>query len=306
MSMRPAHADTDGGLSTADGTTRIHDRGYRRYTGTRLGTAHAVRSVARHTFQRILGLRRPARYKVLPFLCVIIAYLPAAVFVGVVALIPDGARNARITYAQYYGFVTAAIFLFVTFVAPEALCPDRHWRTLSLYLASPLNRMSYLLAKAIAVFSALLLVTVGPLLVLLLGFVLQNAGPHGPGNVALTLLRIVGAGVMISLDYAALSMAISSITDRRSFAGAATFLLIAISQALAGFFVFGINASKNFFLISLSRNPIDLAQRFYGPRRFARPDVELATWPLAAAVAATTLVAAGVVLWRYRNVQVTR
>ena len=304
--MRPGHADIDGGLATADGSARIHERGYRRYDGTRLGTAHAVRSVARHTFQRILGLRRPARYKVLPFLCVIIAYLPAAVFVGVVALLPNGGRGARITYGQYYGFITAAIFLFVTFVAPEALCPDRHWRTLSLYLASPLNRMTYLLAKAIAVISALLLVTVGPLLVLLLGFVLQNAGPHGPGNVALTVLRIVGAGLVLSFDYGALSMAVSSITDRRSFAGAGTFLLIAISQALAGFFVFGINASKNFFLLSLSRTPLDLVERFYGTRNFRTGPVDLATWPLALAVAGTTLVAGAIVLWRYRNVQVTR
>ena len=41
--------------------------------------------------------------------------------------------------------------LFVTFAAPEALCPDRRWRTLSLYLASPLDRMTYVLAKAIAI-----------------------------------------------------------------------------------------------------------------------------------------------------------
>lgn len=293
-------------MTELDGAARIHDQGYRRYDGPRLGTAHAVRSLSRHTFQRILGLKRPARYKVLPFLCVIIAYLPAAVFVGIIALLPRAARDARITYGQYYGFVTGAIFLFVTFVAPEALCPDRHWRTLSLYLAAPLNRMTYLLAKAIAVAAALMLVTIGPLLVLLVGFMLQNAGPHGPGNVALTVLRIVGAGLVLSLNFGALSMAVSSITDRRAFAGAGTFLLIAISQALAGFFVFGIEASKNFFLLSLSRNPVDLVQRFYGPRHFDTGPVALATWPLAAAVAFTTIAASAVVLWRYQHVQVTR
>src|SRR5262249_36421076 len=197
-----------------------------------VGGALALRRLARHTFQRILGLRRPARYKILPFLAVIIAYLPAAVFVGIIALIPDGARNARITYAQYYGFITAAIFLFVTFVAPEALCPDRHWRSLSLYLSSPLNRMTYLLSKAIAIVSPLLLVTVGPLLVLLIGFVLQTRGPHGPGNVLLTLLRILAGGLVLSLNFGAISMAVSSITDRRAFAAAATFLMLLISQAL--------------------------------------------------------------------------
>lgn len=293
-------------MTVAD--ARIHEQGYRRYDGPRLGTAHAVRALARHTFQRILGLRRPARYKILPFLSVIIAYLPAAVFVGIIALVPNGAQNARITYAQYYNFITAAIFLFVTFVAPEALCPDRRWRSMSLYLASPLNRVTYLLAKAIAIVGALLLVTVGPLLLLLVGFVLQNRGPDGPGNVALTLVRILAGGLVMSLNFGAISMAISSITDRRAFAAAATFLLLSISQALAGFFVFGINGSQYFFLLSLSHNPVDLVQRFFGRRTFQSgpPEIHLATWPLAVAVAVTTALAALLVLWRYRRVQVTR
>jgi ABC-2 type transport system permease protein len=293
-------------MTVAD--ARIHDQGYRRYDGPRLGPSHAVRALARHTFQRILGLRRPARYKVLPFLCVIIAYLPAAVFVGIIALVPDGAQNARITYAQYYGFVTAAIFLFVTFVAPEAMCPDRHWRSLSLYLSSPLNRLTYLLSKAIAIVGALLLVTVGPLLLLLVGFVLQNRGPDGPGNVALTLFRILAGGLVMSLNFAAISMAVSSITDRRAFAAAATLLLLLLSHALAGFFVFGINASQNFYLVSLVHNPVDLVQRFFGKRTFENgpPGLDLATWPLGVAVAVTTIVAAVLVVWRYRKVQVTR
>src|SRR3954466_7274879 len=211
------------------GDAVIHERGYRRYEGERAGWGHAVGALSLHTFQRIMGLRRPARHKVLPFLSVIIAYLPAAVFVGVIALFPQQGREARITYGHYYGFVTGAIFLFVTFVAPEALCPDRRWRSLSLYLASPLDRMTYLLAKAIAVVSALLLVTVGPLLLLLVGFVLQNSGPDGPWNVALTVGRILAGGVVLSVTYAALSMAVSSFTDRRAFAGAGTFLILTMS-----------------------------------------------------------------------------
>jgi ABC-2 type transport system permease protein len=285
------------------GAARIHDRGPRRYIGRRLGTAHAVRSLARHTYQRVLGLRRPARHKVLPFLSVIIAYLPAAVFVGVVALFPQQARQFRITYGQYYGFVTGAIVLFVTFVAPEALCPDRRYRTLSLYLASPLDRVTYLAAKAWAVASALALVTIGPLLLLLLGFVLQNAGPAGPVAVLAVLGRVLAAGAVLIVSYGALSMAVSSVTDRRAFAGAATFLLLALSQATAGFLVFGLNSSKWFLLTSLTRTPLDLVQRIYGNRGL---DPVLPTGALAATVAATTLVSMAVVVLRYRSVQVTR
>ena len=37
-----------------------------------------------------MGLKRPARYKVLPFAAVAIAYLPAIAFIGIVAFLPSG------------------------------------------------------------------------------------------------------------------------------------------------------------------------------------------------------------------------
>ena len=133
----------------------IGERGYRRYDGPRRGEGAAVISVWRHTIQRVLGLRRAARHKVLPFLTIIIAFLPAIAFIGVLALLPrtadDGSQSTDFvpTYSEYYGFVSAAILLFVVFVAPEALCPDRRSKSLSLYLASPLRRDTYLAAKLI-------------------------------------------------------------------------------------------------------------------------------------------------------------
>ena len=282
----------------------IHGGGYRSYDGPRFGTGHAVFSLARHTYQRILGLKRPARHKILPFLAVIIAYLPAAVFVGIIALCPDQGRDARVTYGGYYGFVIGAITLFVIFVAPEALCPDRRWRSLSLYLASPLNRTTYLIAKAIAIVVALSLVTIGPLILLLIGFVLQNAGPHGPAGVVLVFARIIGAGLILSINFAALSMAVSSFTDRRAFAGAATFLLIGISQVVSGILAFGLNASDNFLLISLTRTPVSLVQYIYGQRQF--DDMRLGLAVEALTVAGTTLASALIVYVRYQRLQVTR
>src|SRR5437764_383252 len=76
-------------MSTARADARIIDRGYRPYDGPRLGAAGAVRSLIRHTAQRVMGLRRPFQYKVLPLLSAGIAYVPAIVFVGLSALIKD-------------------------------------------------------------------------------------------------------------------------------------------------------------------------------------------------------------------------
>src|SRR3712207_8505042 len=54
------------------------------------------------------------------------------------------------TYHEYYGFITAAIVVFVALVGPEVLCPDRRDGMLGMYLASPLTRDSYLGAKLLA------------------------------------------------------------------------------------------------------------------------------------------------------------
>ena len=67
---------------------RILGTGYRSYTGPRLGPRHAVWTLSSHSFERIMGLRRPARYKVLPILTFVIAYVPAVAFIGAIALLP--------------------------------------------------------------------------------------------------------------------------------------------------------------------------------------------------------------------------
>jgi ABC-2 type transport system permease protein len=286
---------------------RILDAGYRRYAGVRLGPAHAVRSVVANTLRRILGLRRPARSKVLPVLSIVFAYLPATVFVGVVALLnrlsAEDVRRIVPNYEDYYGFVISAIVLFVTFVAPEALCPDRRYRVLSLYLASPLTRMTYLLAKAMAVATVVAMVTVGPVLLLLLGLTLQGLGPDGFLGFLATLGRVVAAGVVLSAFFTALTIGVASLTDRRAVAAASTLLLIIGTQIVAATLHAGLNAPDAVSLLSLTSAPFQLVRRIYGA-----PDIELHVATSALVVGNLAWIAAGtaVAVVRYRRLQVTR
>jgi ABC-2 type transport system permease protein len=214
--------------------------------------------------QRVLGLRRSARHKVLPFLTISLAYLPAVAFIGILALVPADAEEARDlvpTYSQYYGFVTAAIILFVVFSAPEALCPDRRNRSMSLYLASPLTRDTYLLAKALAVFSVLCLVTIGPLLLLLIGYVLQTNGPDGPVGVLAQLARILGAGVAVALFGTAFAMALASLTDRKGLATGGALIVLFGSHIVAGVLAFGLQLTDSAAMLSLFVAPFEVAAR---------------------------------------------
>ncbi len=286
---------------------RIFDEGYRRYDGTRRGEAAAVRSLWAHTVQRIMGLRRSARHKVLPFVSVVIAYLPAVAFIGILSLLPaDRTRDFVPSYPQYYGFISAAILLFVVFSAPEALCPDRRYRSLSLYLASPLTRDTYLLAKAAAVGTVLTFVTTGPQLLLLVGYVLENHGPHGPQGVLLMFVRILGAGLTMAAFYTAFSLALSSLTDRRGLATGASLIVLAGSQAVTGALVFGFGLPSALLLFNLNLAPYELAVRILGGHRRLLMLPSTSTAVVALVCLIWTVVGAIAVWARYQRLQVTR
>ena len=284
---------------------RILDQGYRRYDGPRLGVSRSVRSLAWHSVLRALGLRRTFWAKVLPILSALIAYLPAAVFVGVSALLPDRIveRGGVLpTYHEYYGFITAAIVIFTALVTPEVLCPDRRTGLLGLYLAAPLTRDTYLLAKVLAVLPVLAIVTIGPPLLLLVGLTLEGAGPDGPLGVLELAARIVASGAVISGVYTAVSMAAASLTERRAAASATVILAILVSSVATAVLV-ELGANEHLLLLNLLAVPFELVQRIYGQ---PGESPELSTAALAAASVGWTALGALVVRTRYHRLQVTR
>ena len=249
------------------GDARILDRGYRRYQGERSGVPGAIRSVVLHSLQRGLGLRRNLWAKALPFSAVLIAYLPAVVFVGVVALFPaeDVPTDFLPSYGDYYGFVIAAIMVFVALGAPEVLCTDRRSGMLGVYLSSPLNRDTYLVAKALAIAAMLSLVCLGPPLLMLVANVLQSQGPTGYGDIALTFVRVLAAGTALTLLYTGVTMGVASLTDRKSVAAASIILLFLVSIAVTGILTStgGGDTSRVWSVTMLS---LDLARRVHGDR----------------------------------------
>lgn len=208
---------------------RIYDLGYRSYDGPRRAAGWAPLTVWRHTVQRVLGLRRPFRHKILPWGALVIALVPALVFVGVAALLPVDLIGDDVlpSYAEYYGLIVTALTLFASFVAPEALCTDRRTGMLDLYLAGPLDRNRYLAAKWGAVLVVMLLMTTGPQLFMLVSYTVEGAGPP-LREVPPLLLDIVVAGLGVALLYTAVSLAVSSLTTRRAVAAVAIVLLLIV------------------------------------------------------------------------------
>ncbi len=306
----PAPVGLQSGRADAAGTARILDRGYRSYDGPRLGPTGAVRALAVQTMQRALGLHRSAGSKVLPLLSLGLAYIPAIVFVGISVFASQ--RDGRIrtflpSYGEYYGFVSAAIIVFVAFVAPEVLCTDRRHGMLGLYLASPLTRTTYLLGKALGVLAVLALVTLGPVLLFLIANILNGTGPEGVGGVLTTLGRAVLAGLAVAVVQTALSLAIASVTTRRAVAAAAVILVIMSTSVFDGVLVRQAGASNLVFLTDLLQLPLELVRRIYGEQGHVRPWARtIDTSTIAAAYLAWTIAFGGFVVARYRRLQVTK
>ena len=98
------------GRVSTDGT-EIHDRGYRKYEGARSGVAGAVRSLTWQTIRSILGLGRPARHKVFPVIMVVVAVVPAVVFVGFAILARDLGPPANYSdLFAYLGYCDSGIY----------------------------------------------------------------------------------------------------------------------------------------------------------------------------------------------------
>ena len=285
---------------------RLYGLGYRRYEGVRREPIWAVVALAFFTARRVLGLGRPARHKALPAITLIIAYLPALASVAVAALADNVLVGDLISYGEYTFFIGSAVALFAAFVAPEALCPDRRTGMLGLYLAGPLDRNRYLLAKAAAVFGAMLLITVGPLLFMLLAFVVAGFGPSA-GDLPALLGRIVAVGTLTALLYTAVTFAVSSFTTRRAAAAVAIVLLVLIPPIVSGSAIDSGGAPDALDLISFHAVVGDLSYWIFGEPWTDGPAIRnVSTWLVAAAYAAYVL-GGGVICWlRYRRIEAFR
>ncbi|HLZ71429.1 MAG TPA: ABC transporter permease subunit [Dehalococcoidia bacterium] len=276
---------------------RIVDRGYQHYTGERRGIPSALRAIMIGTMKRSLGFKRPGSAKVFPFLLVAASFLPFIIVTGLRLLIGDNisrrvAADQLWPYWRYFNWLGLVVLLLAALAASEALCPDRRQRVLSLYYASPVPPLLYLLGQALAVALVLLLVAMLPPLLLWVANVglAQNPGVYwqahwdeGP--------RILASGVLLALLNAALGLAVSAFTERKGYAAGALIggtIVISIVAGIAS--TVGGGAAKYALLIDPLLSGPNVARWFLGhslDRNIAGPAwlaVELTTIAVCAAL----------------------
>jgi ABC-2 type transport system permease protein len=193
----------------------IHDLGYRRYDGPRLGHAQIVRALIWHSFRSAFGIGRGVKAKIIPILACIAMLLPA--FVNAFAV---SRGNSRLFGYDVYTpqLRVIVVTIFIAAQAPELVSRDLRSHVLPLYFSRPIRRGDYPLAKYIALTLALLLLIEVPLLVLYVGTIASAKNGHAVWNETKALIPGLGVGLMWAVLMAAVGLVLASLTGRRAYA----------------------------------------------------------------------------------------
>ncbi len=208
----------------------IHDLGYRRYDGPRLGRGQIVRALAWHSFRAAFGFGRGAKAKILPAIALIALCLPAVI--NAFAMAKGDAR--QFTYDTYVPSLRVLFMtLFVAVQAPELVSRDLRSRVLPLYFARPIETIDYPLAKYVAFSGACLVMMEVPLLVLYGGSIANVHGGAAVWSQTRALIPGLLLGLMWALVLAAISLFLASLTGRRAFATGAVAISLLLTWTLS-------------------------------------------------------------------------
>lgn len=216
----------------ADGV--IHDIGYQRYTGARLGRGYAIRSLYTHGVRTAFGLSRGAAAKFFPWGVLALLMVVAVVFAAIRAQFGEVVSTSWQFPVGDRGGLNFLVLLFCAVAAPELVSRDLRSGVLPLYFSRPLTRSDYPLAKFAALVSAVLLLLFAPLLVLFLGGVFSSTDVSVVGDELIELSKGVVMAAVVALLYGSFALLISSLSGRRAVAAALTVGLISFTLPVVG------------------------------------------------------------------------
>lgn len=289
---------------TNSNNAEIYDRGYRVYDGPRTGVSTAMKSVFSASVQRALGLRRKFRFKIVPILTIVIAFVPALIFVGIAIVLPGDIAEELVDYSGYFGLTGIAVMLFTAFVAPELLITDRRTGMFGLYLSSPLGKLHYLLAKLRALITVVSMVTLLPALFLLIGYILIGSGPEGFVSTIKLIGQIILSGLIVALFYSLFGMAVATVSNRQGVASAVIIMFFLASAFLANTVVEAADAPEWMLAFSFIELPVDVAARIFNEPFNELVGVSTATSVIV--LVGVMLVSAAVTWFGYQRIEVTK
>lgn len=202
---------------TAQPAGVIHDIGYRRYDGPRLGLGYVTSALYGHGLRAAFGLGRGVKAKIFPWFVVSVVGITAVVLAMVRSQIGDTGEIDR-PYLEFVDVLSWLVVFFVAIVGPELVSRDLRAGVLPLYFSRPMGAVHYVAAKLAALATATWLLLGAPqlLMVAIVGFsaddrsaVRAELGEFWPGLLYASLWAVV---------FAAIGLLVASLTGKRAVA----------------------------------------------------------------------------------------
>ncbi|MFS8522045.1 MAG: ABC transporter permease [Micromonosporaceae bacterium] len=203
-------------MTVNERTGVIHDIGYQRYTGARLGRRYVVGSLFTHSLRTAYGLGRSGKAKVFPWGVVGILVLVAAV----VSAVRAGVGQVVLPYDEFPNAVVLLVVLFCAVIAPELVSRDLHSGVLQLYFARPLRPVDYAMAKLAAMVVAVWLLLAGPQLLMFVAGAFTVDGIRQVWDEVGALLPGLAYSAIMAVVFGPLVLLIASLMRRRTVAAA--------------------------------------------------------------------------------------
>jgi ABC-2 type transport system permease protein len=209
----------------------IHDIGYQRYTGPRLGRAAVFGALYVHGLRAAYGLGRSAKAKIFPWLVFGIVALVAVILAAVRSQI----GTLPLNYIQFADAMSWLIIFFVAIVAPELVSRDMRAGVLPLYFSRPLRSADYVGAKVAALVTAVWILLAGPQFIIFLGGAFTTkTGMSGVWNEIGDLLPGWGYSLLWALVFTGIGLLVASLTGKRAFAAGGIVAVFLMTTPVVG------------------------------------------------------------------------
>jgi len=209
----------------------IHDIGYQRYAGQRLGRGPVFGALYVHGLRAAFGFGRTAKAKIFPWLVAGITVLVAVIL----AAVRSQTGVVALNYVQFADAMSWLVILFVAIVAPELVSRDLRAGVLPLYFSRPLRASDYIGAKFVALVTAVWLLLGVPQLIMFLGAAFTTkTGMSGVWNELGDLLPGWAYSMLWALLFAAISLLVASLTGKRAFAAGGIVAVFLMTTPVVG------------------------------------------------------------------------
>ena len=231
----------------------IHDIGYQRYQGPRLGRGAVLGAMYTHGLRAAFGLGRTAKSKIFPW--------GVAGIVLLVAVINAGVRSQTGSWLfDYYALdntMSWLVIFFVAIVAPELVSRDMRSGVLPLYFSRPLRAADYVLAKVAALITSVWLILGVPQFIMFLtGAFTTKTGMRGVWHELGLLLPGWGYSLLWAFVFASISLLVASLTGKRAFAAGGIVAVFLMTAPVVG--VLSVLPSENAHHLAGLASPMSL------------------------------------------------